>query len=355
MILVSTSLMLVISEGALRILYPQQLGVWYETRDGLAIHRPNSVIRFGNHEIHINSVGMRDREHSVQKADGTIRILLLGDSFMEALQIQFEESFPKLLEDRLRQAGVRNVEVVNAAVSGWGTEDELAYWVRYGKALKPDLILVAVTLHNDVSDNLRQNFYTLKDGQLQARPIKVSPTTEYWAIQFRAFIASHLHLIQLWRKFWHRGEIQNTGRQLNQHVASLLSRRNTETIAKGWELTFQEFAAIQSEAKGIRAKMAIVLIPLALQVYKDKFSKFIRENDIPQISLAEPQEKMINFGRTQGIETIDLLPVFKEWREKQNQPLYLENDGHWNSNGHRVAADSVATELQYRGLLKNAR
>src|SRR5262249_25460681 len=159
--LISTCAALLFSEIFVRTFLPQRLGLWNETRDGMSIHRPNRSVTYLNHEVHINSWGMRDREHSLQKAQGTFRILVLGDSFMEALQTPFEESFPKLLEDRLRDSGVQKVEVINAAVSGWGTEDELAYFVRYGKRFQPDLVLVAMTLHNDVSDNLRCRFYTL--------------------------------------------------------------------------------------------------------------------------------------------------------------------------------------------------
>ena len=46
--------------------------------------------------------------------------LVLGDSFMEALQVPFEESFPYLLGTGLRQATGKQVEVINAAVGGWG-------------------------------------------------------------------------------------------------------------------------------------------------------------------------------------------------------------------------------------------
>src|SRR5712692_8691660 len=89
LILVSTCVMLFFSEIALRVFYPQQLGKWYQTRDGLAIHQPNSSTTYlgTNHKIYINSLGMRDREHAIKKEDGTFRILLLGDSFMEAFQV----------------------------------------------------------------------------------------------------------------------------------------------------------------------------------------------------------------------------------------------------------------------------
>ena len=112
--------------------------------------------------------GMRDQEHSFEKQANIYRVLVLGDSFMEALQVPFERSFPYLLSQRWNDVDHKRVEVINAAVSGWGTDDELAYLVRFGVRFKPDLILVAMTLTNDLNDNLVQEFYTLANGRLIA-------------------------------------------------------------------------------------------------------------------------------------------------------------------------------------------
>ena len=55
---------------------------------------------FGTH-VQTNSNGFRGREHDVGKKDGGLQILLLGDSFMEALQVEFQDAFPSLLERQL--------------------------------------------------------------------------------------------------------------------------------------------------------------------------------------------------------------------------------------------------------------
>src|SRR5689334_15791261 len=43
-------------------------------------------------DVEVNSVGFRDQEHTLGKPSGTCRIAVLGDSFMEALQVPFESS-----------------------------------------------------------------------------------------------------------------------------------------------------------------------------------------------------------------------------------------------------------------------
>jgi len=61
----------VLSEVGLRLFYPQQLGVWHQDRDGLGLHWPGLVTYFRRYGVSVsfNSVGMRDREHTVKKPE----------------------------------------------------------------------------------------------------------------------------------------------------------------------------------------------------------------------------------------------------------------------------------------------
>src|SRR3954462_14479000 len=100
LLVVSFAVSLIVSEVTVAPFFPQNLGMWSMTRDGITSHVPNSSVYMNQfrQQITINSHGMRDREHIIEKPQGEYRILVLGDSFMEALQIRFEESFPSLLE-----------------------------------------------------------------------------------------------------------------------------------------------------------------------------------------------------------------------------------------------------------------
>jgi hypothetical protein len=52
--------------------------------------------------IQVNAQGRRDVDRDYAKAPGTFRILVLGDSFVEALQVPLEAAFPRVLEQELR-------------------------------------------------------------------------------------------------------------------------------------------------------------------------------------------------------------------------------------------------------------
>lgn len=353
--LISFTVSLFCAEFILRAFYPQELGVWDNLRDGMVIHPPNLSVYLNNfgHAVQFNSIGMRDREHVVEKKEGVFRVLLFGDSFMEALQVGFEESFPRVLEDRLRELTSREVEVINCAVSGWGTDDQLAYLERYGLQFHPDLILIAMTIHNDVADNMRERFHTLVDGQLVTKPKQEMTWLEFKTLKIKDFLASHFHLTQLLRKYRYRQDLVNSAQSLDSHLLQLVQNAETTQMALGWELTYQLFSRIQKVGKEIGAETMVFLVPLAIQLYDDKLMGFLVASGVSrnEIVLEKPQEKMKDFANVSGIHIIDLLPDFREWREKNQKSLHVA-DGHWNADGHHIAAEVVTRDLVHREFVR---
>jgi hypothetical protein len=92
-----------------------------------------------------------------------------------------------------------------------------------------------------------------------------------------------------------------------------------------------------------------VLIPAQLQIYdrlKQKFKKqFSIEDEL--LDFNKPNEAMLNICKKEGIETLDLLPKFKEYSENNNEKLYFEIDGHWNRNGHLLAAECIYEKIVF--------
>jgi len=63
---------------------------------------------------------MHDTEHSQRKPEDTYRILMLGDSFVQAAQVAKTETARQILEDLLNsQPAGRRYEVINAGIPSW--------------------------------------------------------------------------------------------------------------------------------------------------------------------------------------------------------------------------------------------
>ena len=103
--------------------------------------------------VRINDAGRRDLDRTVEKPDGTFRVMLLGDSFVEALQVPIEQTFARGLEKKLSAAIARPVEVVSMGVSGYGTASEYLWYREVGRQFHPDVVLLSFYPGNDVRNN----------------------------------------------------------------------------------------------------------------------------------------------------------------------------------------------------------
>ena len=115
--------------------------------------------------ISINEQGLRDSEHAYAKPAGVYRILLLGDSFIEALQVPLQDTVGKRLEAVLneRSSGEQRYEVINGGVSRFGTDNELLFYQCEGNRYQPDLV-VLMFYHNDVTDNVERDMAGPQQG-----------------------------------------------------------------------------------------------------------------------------------------------------------------------------------------------
>lgn len=351
----SVAIAMVLTEAGLRVFYPQPLGVWHHDANGLALHWPGLVTylpQFGR-SVSFNSVGMRDREHRVENPAGVFRVLVLGDSFMEALQVPFEASFPSVLERRLEAGAGRPVEIINASVSGWGTDDELQYLATYGMRWRPDLIVVAMTLHNDISDNARQRFHTVRNGALIAEPRDAVSPLGYALVQLKGFLATRSHAYQLVTRVRRAREMAVEEQHLNSHVVSLFRQETDEALAGSLRLTSLLLERIRVVAGAEASRVVLVLLPLGVQVSDATFAQFARRvtGTASGLQLDRPQRVLGRLADDLDIPVIDLLPGFRAWTSSGGSGLYMQQDGHWNERGHRLAAEIVAREMIARHFI----
>lgn len=88
----------------------------------------------------INSRGLRDREHGLEKKEGAFRILALGDSltFGEGIDLGMRYT------DVLGQA-LENADVINMGNQGYGIDQNLLMLEREGFAYHPDFVVLFVS------------------------------------------------------------------------------------------------------------------------------------------------------------------------------------------------------------------
>jgi len=107
-------------------------------------HKPNSSANLlMGVPVSINSLGLRDREYSLTKPAGAVRVLMLGDSLTFGWGVKIEDTPSKIVERKLNEGkNPPPYEVINAGVGNYNTVQEVTYFLNKGYKLKPDVVVL---------------------------------------------------------------------------------------------------------------------------------------------------------------------------------------------------------------------
>lgn len=105
--------------------------------------------------VHYNSWGFREREFELEKPRGLYRIAVVGDSLAFGQGIAEEERFSNVLQTKLNGRSGRSYQVLNFALPGAETTDELGFLTRAVLDSKPDYILLQWYINDVQGDDKR--------------------------------------------------------------------------------------------------------------------------------------------------------------------------------------------------------
>ena len=168
-ILLSTTFILVVAEIILRVLEKKAISASLDFGDTLGGELKEGGLLKSNLNNYVidsmgkkvkwvtNSDGFRNRnEFSKIKPKNTTRIMALGDSFMAGYRMGQEELLPYLWENWLN----KNYGKYQVSVSMIGSpKTGLDYLLKYGLSYNPDLVVLGITLGNDIWQTSDLNFY----------------------------------------------------------------------------------------------------------------------------------------------------------------------------------------------------
>lgn len=200
---------LVFGEAFVRILCPQPVMPRYVTGTDWGVRGNIPHARYWHYtpevsvEYRINGQGMRaDHDYPLRKPAGTCRIAVFGDSLLMGYEVDLRDDFTTRLEELLRARG-RSVEVLNFAVSGFGTAEMLRTYEAFARRFDPDVVLFSWHV-TDMEDNVRSALYRLRNGKLeQANPDYLPGVeTQDFLLKFAAYrlVADHSQLYALLRE-----------------------------------------------------------------------------------------------------------------------------------------------------------
>jgi hypothetical protein len=364
------------------------------------VHIPNAEITWqGQGEfkatVKINSLGLRDYEHTYAKPSGTFRILILGDSFAEGIQVDLTKTLSTQLQACLADRASQTIEVINTGSSAYGPGEEFLFFTHEGVKYQPDLVLVTIYAVNDIKDMGRDpddgmvqsfggNKFFLEQDRLKYRWISWADPPEEIS-PWQRFLRHYSNLFYIFRapdsrvreevndaleEWWPKPTLADAAPQLSvptdrpefTHdeylVIFLKDFPDNPLVPEPAKELWNKFKAVFRELKvkvlAHDAQLATVIIPGAGQVHQEIYNKWVAEYDNKYALLAAgrdvwdmsaPNKAINRFMTQQNIPVLDLLPGFQAYAQSHQDMLYFHKDIHFNEKGHQLAADLMCNWL----------
>ncbi|OGF59677.1 MAG: hypothetical protein A2Y62_08170 [Candidatus Fischerbacteria bacterium RBG_13_37_8] len=268
-----------------------------------------------SHYNYINSLKFRDVEHSKIKPPGTYRVVVLGDSFVYAKAVPFDDMFPRLIERKLNESSqFPEFEVINCARPGWNTAHEIFYFGKVFRDYKPDMVLISYVL-NDTECTQKTNPLMIEyNKKVNFREPK-SKISQYLFIHSELF--NYIYSI-----------IENT-RIAKEWIAG------KEDFYKEANICFQEFKKavlhLRKIMKHDNFKVVVVIFP---------YFQFPLNN----YPFHDIHKKVTTLFNESGFNVLDLFDTYKDYNIKELKACHA--DAHPNIKAHHLAADTIVTYLQ---------
>jgi len=302
--------------------------------------------------IEVNSKGLRGPEVDYAKPPGEVRLLVLGDSFTFAEQVNQDETYTQRLEDRLNASGgATRFRVLNAGSNGWGTVNELVYLAEEGLRYQPDVVVLALYAGNDMSDNYRRVASVPEAERADLALQGVDPFEGPRQLLRRSEVYSLLETGVLAKL--------TPPNAVDLSEATIRPAPQTAGEAReAWDITAVLLRRMREVAESRGATFVVMIIPSAGQVAAGPRPKAPESDDDdqdvtrgPLPGFENPQATLKEMSDRLGLKMLDLLPALRRQAGRSKDRLYYRVNSHFTAAGHVVAADQLYSFLARLGLL----
>jgi len=342
------------------VIAPDSLCGW-ALRPGSCLHSVASD-RGLDYHIAINRLGLRDRDRAVQPSPGSERVLFLGDSMVFGAGVEQGARVTEQLETILGSG----VEVVNAGVSGWGTDQEFLWFQRHGLALQPDVVVLGLCMVNDVVNNLlpHELFGTAPKPRFELQGERLvlhlpAPRPAARTSQAGHSFLKHSRLVHFVGR--HVQLLRARYQTPLPHGTRVYYPEDLESDSSHWAVFRRDypprfeaaFRVTESLVAALHDSCAAHGIRLVLFAFPQKVEVDSLERatelahfgyDPAQFDLQKPYRRIQQLAAHLGVSWLYPLP---EWvTVHRHTPLFFERDGHPDATGHRLAAQELAPILR---------
>jgi lysophospholipase L1-like esterase len=323
--------------------------------------------------VSINSQGFRGPElqsDASRSVSHRQRILVLGDSFIEAEYSKWESTFTEQLSIELSAHSKSQTETINGGVIGYGPDQMLLRLEDEVPRLKPELVVVCFFADNDLGDLLRNKLFLLDErGELQSHAWKLAPGCRHPGIR-----APYEPTLWKWTRSTIRGLqsqqaatesymdrwLQECTDEYNNYIVQgdpLVRDLRVDHYDADVSLTPQSDSArykarlfhkilerMDSVCHTNSTKLLVVIIPSPADLIDDYDFCAIDHQKYPEYVPQAITEVMAHAAKELKIPYVNLFDQFQS--SNPNELYFHGGDNHWNDLGQQQAAKAVAHKIE---------
>ncbi len=318
--------------------------------------------------VRINDQGRRDLDRTEEKSPGTFRILLLGDSFVEAMQVPIEETFARQIEGLFGRDGGPPVEVVSMGVSGYGTASQYLWYRDNGRRFHPDLVVLSFYPGNDVRNNSPTLEPALRPAYDDSGRLERVGTGKVAGDGGRGLLGSsaayaYLRKLVLTRQPALAARLADWGLVGKAALRPVPLRDGVpvdylvfaQTAPPDWEAAWRHtedlLTALRDAVDADGARLLVMIVSAREQIYPADWDA-LRATYPPmqqlQWDLNGPERRTLAWCARSGVSCLAMSPAFVARRD-QGPRLHFVHDGHWTAAGHALAAQTMHDFLRAGG------
>jgi len=334
----------------------------YDPQTGLNILQPNFQFRSTTDcfdtLVKVNSQGFNDSEFSLEKKEDVFRIVIIGDSFVEARNVPLEKSFQYVLEQKLNEIPGRKFEVYAFGIAGNGTFKSYLYLNQYALKYQPDLVILAFLPFNDFRDD-----YLLLDKTFDAKGEIRTVMPGGDKLFGKSIFLSWLD---------YKWQVAKTSENFNR-LKNIFSKKTSETQLpfdfqvflpeypqswqKVWDLEKELISQFKETVKENGSNFLLVSLNDIWRAHPEilandaQYGLYVKEFNL---DLDKPEKLLGEFAEAENIPYLNLKEKLGGRIGNEKEIIFLYPcDGHWNDLGNLWAGEAIDDFLKENNQLIN--
>lgn len=278
-----------------------------------------------------------NKETSIEKPDGTYRIIFLGPSFNFGTANNYEDIYITLIGNGLVTPDT-DIEVINVGTPSQPPRFQLCWLQILGREFQPDMIVQTVYGHPlliETTCDMLGSLLIVRDGHLYSQ----EPTFRLW------FIAKAKQSAIVFYT-WYLYQAVFSPEKMEKGLGTAFYKEGPRSTvdAEGILSPYNDYIDFVESAVGDQVKIAFLYVPVSYVVHPEDRARFALKEVAAPDKIRELSERIESLLTENSITFID--PTDAMVDKATNSRMYYFLDIHLTPAGNKVLADQSIPILQ---------